>query len=49
MHKTKTTEWHNELKPTENELKMDIGLSTFYLNHFNESKLYAWKDFKETF
>ena len=28
MYKTKTTEWHNELKPTENELKMKISLLT---------------------
>ena len=35
-HKTKATEWRNELKPTEDELKMFICL---YLNQFNESKL----------
>ena len=39
MHQKKTTEWYNELKPSENELKMVIGLSTLYLNYFNESKL----------
>ena len=39
MCKTKTTEWHNELKPNENGLKMKICLLTLYLNHFNENKL----------
>ena len=39
MHKAKTTEWHNEPKPTENKLKMKICLLTLYLNHFNENKL----------
>ena len=47
MYKKKTTEWHNELKPTENELNMKICLLTLYLNHFNEN--YVWKDVKETF
>ena len=32
--KTKRTEWHNELKPTENELKVKSYLLTLYLNHF---------------
>ena len=39
MCKTKITEWHNELKPTENKLKMKICLLTLYSNHFNENKL----------
>ena len=39
MYKRKTTKWHNELKPTENELKMKICLLKLYLNHFNENKL----------
>ena len=39
MCKTKTTEWHNEVKPNENGLKMKICLLTLYLNHFNENKL----------
>ena len=38
LHKTKTIDWHNEQKPTENELKMSNCLLTFYLNHFNESE-----------
>ena len=37
MFKIKPAEWHNELKPTENELKMKICLLTLYLNHFNEN------------
>ena len=49
MHKTKTTEWHNELKPTENELKMRICLLTLYLNHFNKNKLMLGRTFKESF
>ena len=39
MYETKTTEWHNELKPTEIELKRKTCLLTLYLNHFNENKL----------
>ena len=39
MFQTKTTEWHNELKPTENELKMKVCLLTVYLNHFNKNRL----------
>ena len=39
LYKTKATEWLNELKPTENELKMKICLLKLYLNHFNENKL----------
>ena len=35
MYKTKTTEWHDELKPTENELKMKICLLILYLNRSN--------------
>ena len=34
----KTTEWQNELKPTENELKTNICLLILCLNHFDESK-----------
>ena len=37
IHKTKTTEWHNELKSTANKLKMK-NFNT-YLNHFNKRKL----------
>ena len=28
MPKTKTTEWHNELKPSENELKINMHINT---------------------
>ena len=49
MHKTKRTEWQNELKPTENELKMKICLLTLYLNDFNKSKLVCKDVIKETF
>ena len=38
MHKTRTTELQNQLKLTENELRMNVGLSTLYLNNFNERK-----------
>ena len=38
MYKTKITEWHNDLKRTEVELKMTICWLTLYLNQFNESK-----------
>ena len=49
MHKTKITEWHNEVKPTENELKMNICLLTLHLNHFNESKLLSGNMIREIF
>ena len=39
IHEKKVTESHNKLKPTENELKMNLCLLTFYLNHFNPSAL----------
>ena len=39
MHKAKTTEWHNKLEPTENDLKIKACPLTLYSNHFNESKL----------
>ena len=39
MHKTRTAECKNELKPIENELKMNVCLLTISLNHFNEYKL----------
>lgn len=39
MHKAKTTEWHNKLEPTENELKIKACPLTLYSNHLNESKL----------
>ena len=39
MHKAKTNELHNELKPTENQQKMNVCLLTLYLNHFNNGKL----------
>ena len=38
MHKTKTTEQQKQIEPTENELKMNICLLKFYLNHFNAGK-----------
>ena len=38
MYKTKITEWHNDLKRTEVELKMTICWLTLYLNQFNENK-----------
>ena len=47
MYKTKTTEWHNELKPTENELKIKICLLTLYLNHINENKLIFGRTLKK--
>ena len=37
MHKTKTTEYYNRLKPTENESKLKICLA------------YVWKNVKKTF
>ena len=49
MYKTKTTEWHNELKPTENELKMKICLLTLYLNHFNENMFMFERTLKKLF
>ena len=49
MYKTKTTEWHNQLKPTENELKMKIYLLILYLNHFNKNKLMFGRTLKKLF
>ena len=49
MYKTKTTESHNELKLTENELKMKIYLLTLNLNHFNENKLMFGRALKKLF
>ena len=49
MHKMKTTEWHNELKPTENELKIKICLLTLYSNHVNENKLMFGSTLKNAF
>ena len=49
MCKTKITEWHNELKPTENELKMKIYLLTLYLNRFNENKFMFGRTLKKLF
>ena len=49
MHKRKTTEWYNELKPTENELKMKICLLTLHLNHFNENELMFRRTLKKLF
>ena len=34
MQKKKATEWHNQLKQIENELKMNICLLALYLDHF---------------
>ena len=49
MYKTKTTEWHNELKPIENELKMKTCLLTLYLNNFNENKFMFGRKLKKLF
>ena len=49
MCKTKTTEWRNELKTTENELKMKICSLTLYLNHFSENKLMFRRTLKNFF
>ena len=49
MYKTKTTEWLNDLKSTENELKMRICLLTLYLNLFNEKKLMFGRTLKKLF
>ena len=49
MHKTKTTECHNELKPAENKLKMNIGLLTLYFNNFDESKLMLGRTLRKLF
>ena len=49
MYKTKTNEWHNELKTTENELKMKIWLLTLYLNDFNENKLMLERTLRKLF
>ena len=48
-HKTNTTEWHNELKLTENEFIIKICLLTLYLNHFNENKLMFGRTLKNFF
>ena len=47
MHKMKTTELHNELKPSENELKISICLLSLYLNHCNKSKLMFGRTLKK--
>ena len=39
----------NELKPTENKLKMNIYLLTLYLNNFNESKLKFGRTLRKLF
>ena len=49
IHNTKTTEWHNELKPTKNELKINICLLRLYLNDYNESKLTFWRTLRKLF
>ena len=51
MHRTKATGWHNELKPTKNELKMNNCQLTLYLSHFyfNKSKLMFGRTLRKLF
>ena len=39
--KTKATEWHNEIKPSKNESKMNICQLTLYLNHFHSNHMFG--------
>ena len=49
MQKAKITKLFNKLKPTENELKINISLLTLYLNHFNEKKFMSGRMLRKLF